>query len=54
MNEHEQYMADFMKVFETLERWGAGSDQDTAKALSLMPKPPKNILEIGCGKGLAN
>ncbi|MGF1727774.1 MerR family transcriptional regulator [Photobacterium nomapromontoriensis] len=53
MNEHEQYMAEFMQVFETLEHWGPGSDSETLKALSLLPKSPKNILEIGCGKGLA-
>ncbi|TPH15723.1 MerR family transcriptional regulator [Litorilituus lipolyticus] len=53
MNEHDEYMADFMKVFETLEHWGPGSDVDTKHALSLLPSLPKNILEIGCGKGLA-
>ncbi|UXI03374.1 MerR family transcriptional regulator [Photobacterium sp. TY1-4] len=53
MNEHDLYMADFMKVFETLERWGPGSEEDTRKALSLVPKAPRTILEVGCGKGLA-
>jgi len=53
MTQHEQYMNDFMKVFETLTRWGPGSEDETLKALSTLPVPPKNILEIGCGKGLA-
>ncbi|USD63910.1 MerR family transcriptional regulator [Vibrio sp. SCSIO 43140] len=53
MNEHELYMADFMTVFETLERWGPGSEQETLKALHAVPKAPKNLLEVGCGKGLA-
>ncbi|ELR66695.1 Transcriptional regulator, MerR family [Photobacterium marinum] len=53
MNEHDLYMADFMKVFEKLERWGPGSDSDTRKALSLTPKATSSILEVGCGKGLA-
>jgi len=53
MNEHDLYMADFMKVFETLERWGPGSEADTQQALSLVAKTPRHILEIGCGKGLA-
>ncbi len=53
MNEHDEYMSDFMKVFQTLERWGPGSEEDTAKALNLLPTTPRNILEIGCGKGLA-
>jgi DNA-binding transcriptional MerR regulator/trans-aconitate methyltransferase len=53
MNEHERYMADFMKVFETLDRWGPGSESETLKALALLPKTPENILEIGCGKGVA-
>lgn len=53
MNEHDIYMADFMKVFETLERWGPGSVGDTSRAFGLLPIEPKCILEIGCGKGLA-
>ncbi|GMQ48342.1 MerR family transcriptional regulator [Vibrio sp. 10N] len=53
MNEHDIYMADFMKVFETLERWGPGSEQETRKALNAVPKAPQQLLEIGCGKGLA-
>ncbi|MEC4727452.1 MerR family transcriptional regulator [Shewanella sp. D64] len=53
MNEHAQYMTDFMKVFEALERWAPGSESETLKAISLLPEQPKMILEIGCGKGLA-
>ncbi|OEE63827.1 methyltransferase [Enterovibrio norvegicus FF-454] len=53
MNEHEQYMADFMKVFASLERWAPGSESETLKALLLLPEQPNAILEIGCGKGLA-
>ena len=53
MNEHDLYMADFLKVYETLEYWGPGSKSDTQKALSLVPKAPGNILDVGCGKGLA-
>lgn len=52
MTEHEQYMQDFMRVFETLERWGPGSDSEARKALSFVPHTPKKVLEIGCGKGL--
>ncbi|PMJ91714.1 methyltransferase domain-containing protein [Vibrio sp. 10N.261.55.A7] len=53
MNEHEQYMADFMTVFETLERWGPGSESDTLKAYAHLPSKPTSILEIGCGNGLS-
>ncbi|WP_394130712.1 MerR family transcriptional regulator [Shewanella maritima] len=53
MNEHDSYMADFMKVFETLERWGPGDESETLKALQSLPIAPSQILEIGCGKGLA-
>ncbi|NOH78626.1 MerR family transcriptional regulator [Vibrio sp. RE86] len=53
MNEHELYMADFMRVFETLERWGPGSEGETQKALNLVPNTLNSILEVGCGKGLA-
>ncbi|MBW3138886.1 MerR family transcriptional regulator [Ferrimonas balearica] len=53
MNEHEQYMADFMTAFETLDRWGPGSETETRRALSRVPHTPSAILEVGCGKGLA-
>lgn len=53
MNEHDLYMAEFLKVFETLEYWGPGSESDTQKTMSLVPKSPSNILEVGCGKGVA-
>lgn len=53
MNEHNLYMTDFMKVYQTLEYWGPGSEHDTQKALSLVPNAINNILDIGCGKGLA-
>lgn len=53
MNTHDQYMADFMTVFQTLERWGPGSDADSLKALSMLPVTPTNIIDIGCGKGFS-
>jgi len=53
MNEHDAYMTDFMRVYETLEYWGPGSELDTQKALSRITGTPSNILELGCGKGLA-
>jgi DNA-binding transcriptional MerR regulator/ubiquinone/menaquinone biosynthesis C-methylase UbiE len=53
MNEHDLYMTDFMRVFEPLERWGPGSESDTQKALSVVPKHVTHILEVGCGKGLS-
>jgi DNA-binding transcriptional MerR regulator/ubiquinone/menaquinone biosynthesis C-methylase UbiE len=53
MTQHEQYMKDFMTVFQPLERWGPGSESETLKALAHVPIVPKNILEVGCGKGLA-
>lgn len=53
MNEHDQYMTDFMTVFQGLERWGPGTDADSLKALSLLPITPQRIIEIGCGKGFS-
>jgi cyclopropane fatty-acyl-phospholipid synthase-like methyltransferase len=53
MNEHDQYMADFMTVFQGLERWAPSSDADTLKALSILPATPTKILDIGCGKGFS-
>ncbi len=51
MNEHDKYMQDFMRVFETLESWGPNSKEDTASAFKLLSCNPKRILEVGCGKG---
>ncbi len=52
MNEHDTYMKDFMTVFESLERWGPGSKQDSLQAMRMMPLNTMNqVLEIGCGKG---
>ncbi|CAM3826147.1 MerR family transcriptional regulator [Vibrio aquimaris] len=54
MNQHDTYMQDFMTVFETLERWGPGSTQDSLKALTLIsPESISQVLEIGFGKGLS-
>ncbi|MCD1408165.1 MerR family transcriptional regulator [Vibrio vulnificus] len=53
MNEHEQYMADFMTVFEHLERWGPSCDADSLKALFTLPTTPSKIIDIGCGKGFS-
>ncbi|ADZ93268.1 class I SAM-dependent methyltransferase [Marinomonas mediterranea] len=53
MNEHDEYMADFMTVFQTLERWGPSTDADSLKALSMLPITPTNIIDIGCGKGFS-
>ena len=53
MNEHEQYMADFGQIFEGLDRWGPGTEAETRKALAKIPFSPQNIMEVGCGKGIA-
>ncbi len=53
MNEHESYMTDFMKVYETLDRWGPGGEAEVLQALEEMPDEPKQVLEIGSGKGLS-
>ena len=53
MNEHEQYMADFMRIYATLDRWGPGSEDDTLRALANVLHAPRQVLEIGCGKGIA-
>ncbi|MDL5029204.1 MerR family transcriptional regulator [Vibrio sp. TMPB1044] len=53
MNEHEQYMADFGAIFEGLERLGPGTAEDTLEVLVKVPSSPEQVLEIGCGKGIA-
>jgi len=53
MNEHDRYMADFFHVYEELDKWGPGLDSETLTAFSKIPFVPKNILELGCGKGVA-
>lgn len=43
------------KIFESLPRQGAGDDEHTEKAFSLVDEPPKGggaILDVGCGKGV--
>lgn len=54
MTDHTTYMADFMTVFSTLERWGPGNDADTLRALQQVPGKPQRIADIGCGKGFAS
>ncbi|WP_298443759.1 MerR family transcriptional regulator [uncultured Ferrimonas sp.] len=53
MNQHDSYMADFMAIFNGLERWGPGSATDSLRALAALPAAPQQLLEIGCGNGLA-
>ncbi len=53
MNEHEQYMADFGLIFEGLDRWGPGTEEETRKALAKIPFSPQSIMEVGCGQGIA-
>lgn len=54
MNEHDQYMQDFMTVFQPLESWGPGCDTDTIKAIRALPITPTQALDIGCGKGVSS
>ncbi|NEO29128.1 MAG: class I SAM-dependent methyltransferase [Symploca sp. SIO3C6] len=44
----------FFEIHSELPREAPGNDEATAKALSLVPKLPKNpiILDIGCGPGM--
>lgn len=53
MNTHDAYMADFYRIFDVLERRGPGSEADTLVALKKVPINAHNILEIGCGLGIA-
>jgi len=52
MNEHDAYMAEFMAIYAGIERLGPGSEQDTARALAVLPENLGTILEIGCGTGV--
>lgn len=53
MNTHNAYMADFYRIFDVLERRGPGSEVDTLTALGKVPMKPSQVLEIGCGQGIA-
>lgn len=53
MNTHESYMADFYRIFDPLEPRGPGSESDTLAALRKVPMKPSQILEVGCGQGIA-
>lgn len=50
---HDSYMSDFNEIFLNLIRLGPGSEPDTLRALSMVPDKLDNILEIGCGRGVA-
>lgn len=52
MNEHEQYMADFEAIFDDLERLSPSCDDDSLKALEILPIKSGEVLDIGCGKGV--
>jgi len=52
MNEHEQYMADFERIFEGLDRLGPGDDDDSLRSRNSIPINTGELLEIGCGKGV--
>lgn len=53
MNAHDEYMAGFMEIFSTLDRWGPATDAATCRAHAMVPFAPETILEIGCGPGMA-
>ena len=53
MIENDEYMSDFMGLFTQVDRWGPGCEQDTARAISVLPIAPRKALDIGCGKGYA-
>lgn len=42
-----------MQVFSGLECWGPGSPNLTEHVLASLPMTPQNILEVGCGNGIA-
>ncbi|VWC57318.1 MerR family transcriptional regulator [Burkholderia lata] len=52
MNSHEQYMADFERIFEGLDRLGPGSAEDSLHTLQSLPTVPHTLLEVGCGRGV--
>lgn len=45
MNEPDQYMADLMTVFQTLDHWGPGTNADSLKALSQLPIAPQSMID---------
>lgn len=51
MNEHDQYMADFMQVYHSLDRWGPGTKEDSLRALTLLPSMPKKYWILAVVKG---
>ena len=58
MNQHQLYMHEFGQIFSGLNRLGPGSKEDTLIALNTLPfsgssSNNKQLLEVGCGKGVA-
>lgn len=52
MNEHEQYMADFERIFEGLDRLGPGDSNDSLRSYNSIQINAGELLEVGCGKGV--
>lgn len=51
LHQHSNYMNDFKRIFEGLDRHGPGTEKDSLWALSQIGTNPENILDIGCGTG---
>ena len=51
LHKHRDYMNDFERIYDGLDRLGSGSETDTLKALSSVPNKPTSILDIGSGTG---
>ena len=51
LHQHDDYMNDFKRIFEGLDRHGPGAEQDSLWALSQISPEPHTILDIGCGTG---
>lgn len=54
MNNHDEYMNDFNRIFAGLDYHGPGSEADTLRAFKAIPEGSKNILDIGCGTGASS
>ena len=54
MNNHDDYMKDFNRIFAGLDYHGPGSEKDTLRAFASVSKGVTNVLDIGCGTGAAS
>lgn len=51
MNEHERYIKDFIQLLDGMSYWWPGDRAFTQPQFAALPIRPRQILDMGCGRG---